>query len=522
MIRLRTRGWRACLGVVLLAAAQTSASAAPRDDLDDPPLVGTPPQTWPSAPARPEPAQPAPAKPEPAKPAPKPEPAKPSSPKPEPPKAEPPKPESNEPATGPVPWPTVPGASLPTPAEAPVAPVAPVASVAPGAPSPRASTHETRASFTGQGSLLVDRDRQATGEVPWLIAGVAHRPVPWFRLVASAELEALRVFAMEQLFVEVSPHPAFGVRAGLLVLPLGMINRSHVTTSFPTVERPLTDRLIVPSTWRELGAGIFGALGDDARYEVLAVSGLDAAGFAASAPLWGGRGNGRSIAVRDAAVVGRLELGRAGAGFAMGGGGYFGGATGGRDELSGVRVAVAEADARYRGWGFDLRAEFAELFIVNSYRVNDYLGLLGQDAVPAAGRGFYAQAGVDVLCVGESADDLPGRQRLVLFAAFENVNPRSRMSQYNFNPATITGPGELPPNAPSPSRSFVRGGINYQPWPFLAVKVDVQVALDAEGAPPLPPMTLMGAPGVPKPLPGYLTDAARGRTRVGFALAWAF
>jgi hypothetical protein len=165
-----------------------------------------------------------------------------------------------------------------------------------------------------------------------------------------------------------------------------------------------------------------------------------------------------------------------------------------------VRVAVAEADARYHAWGLDLRAQFAEVFIVNSYRVNDYLGLLGQDAVPAAGRGVYAQAGIDVLNVGESATDLPGRQRLVLFAGFENVNPRSRMSQYNFNPATITPPGEVPPNAPSPSRSFVRGGISYHPWSVVAIKIDVQVALDAESAPPVAPMTVMGAPGTPKPL----------------------
>ena len=427
-----------------------------------------------------------------------------------------------EPPTGPVPWPIVPGASLPATDPAPAARSRPEVAERRAGPAPSASKQETKANFSGQGSLLVDRDRHATGEVPWLLAGITHRPVVWFRLGASVELEALRVFGMEQLFVEVAPHPAFGVRAGLLVLPLGIINRAHSTTSFPTVDRPLTDRLILPTTWRELGVGIFGALGEDARYEVLVTSGLDAAGFSAVVPLWGGRGNGRGIAVHDAAVVGRLELGRASSGFTMGGGGYWGGATGGHAELDGVRVAIAEADARYHAWGFDLRAEFAELFIVNSYRVNDYLGLLGQDAVPAAGRGVYAQAGVDVLGVGESATDIPGRQRLVLFAGFENVNPRSRMSQYNYNPATITGPGELPPNAPSPSRSFVRGGISYHPWSAIAIKIDVQFALNAEGAPQVPPMTVMGAPGAPKALPAYLTDAARGRTRFGFALAWTF
>ena len=221
--------------------------------------------------------------------------------------------------------------------------------------------------------------------------------------------------------------------------------------------------------------------------------------------------------MHDAAVVGRLELGRPSS-FALGGGGYWGGASGGRVELDGVSVGVAEADARFAGGGFDLRAEIAELFIVNSYRVNDYLGLLGQDAVPARGRGYYAQAGYDVL-----ATDAPGpRQELLFFAGYENVNSRSQMSPYNFNPPTITPAGQLPPNAPSRSKAFLRGGIAYRPRPAVAFKVDLQLALDGEGPAPLPPVTLAGAPGAPRPLRADVAEAARGKTRVGFAFAFMF
>jgi hypothetical protein len=407
----------------------------------------------------------------------------------------------------------VPGETLAAP------PPAQEAVVVSRAPSPPAQTENT-IFFLGQTSLLVDRDRDATAQLPLVIAGIEHRSASWLRLVAAAELEQVHRFGMEQLFVEAKAHAMLGVRAGLVPLPLGLVNPAsgHVPTTLATVDRSLTDRLVLPTTWREVGIGIFGALGDDARYDLAVTSGLDAAGFSAAAPLWNGRGNGRTIAFHDAAVVGRLEIGRTPTGFAMGGGGYLGGATGGRTELDGVRVAVAEADARFRGGGFDIRAQFAQVFIVNSYKVNDYLGLLGQDAVPAAGRGFYGHVGCNVLELA-GADT---KQELTFFAGYENVNPRSKMSSYNFNPPTITGPGELPPNAPSPSKSFVRGGINYRPLPALAIKADVQVALNAEDAPPLPPMTVMGAPGTPEPLPGHIAEAARGRTRLGFALAWAF
>jgi hypothetical protein len=96
------------------------------------------------------------------------------------------------------------------------------------------------------------------------------------------------------------------------------------------------------------------------------------------------------------------------------------------------------------------------------------------------------------------------------------------MSPYNFNPGTITPPGETPPNAPSPARSFVRGGIVYRPLPELALKVDVQVALDAEGPPPTAPVTATGAPGMPRPLESGLAEAARGKTRLGLGIGLAF
>jgi hypothetical protein len=368
--------------------------------------------------------------------------------------------------------------------------------------------------------MTIDRDRDVALSVPWLAAWLEHRPASWIRLYAAAELEELHQFGLEQLFLELEPHPAIGFRAGLLLLPLGIINQWHVPTTFLTVERPLTDRLIIPTTWREVGAGLYGALGPYARYQALVVAGLDGAGFSADAPLWGGRGNGTALAAHDAAFVGRLEIGPAGpgAGAVLGGGGYWGGASGGHAELAGVNVGVAEIDARLRGAGFDVRAEAAELFIVDSYKVNDYLGLLGQQQVPARGRGLYAELGYDVLSLGAT----PSGQALLFFAGYENVNPRSRMSPYNRNPAAISAPGQLPPDAPSPPQSFVRGGIDYRPAGWIALKVDVRVALSPEEPIPAAPVTVMNAPGVPRPLPSWVVESARGRTLVGFAAAFSF
>ncbi|MES1207145.1 MAG: hypothetical protein ABUS79_14505, partial [Pseudomonadota bacterium] len=236
------------------------------------------------------------------------------------------------------------------------------------------------------------------------------------------------------------------------------------------------------------------------------------------APLWGGRGDGSNLAIRDAAVTGRLEVADLPPGLILGASAYIGGAAHGLPALSGVRAGLVEGDLRYRRHGFNLRAEYARLYVVNSYLVNDYLGLLGQSAVPARGRGYYVELGYDVLQLAGP----PGKQALELFAAYENINVRSQMSPYNYNPAAITGPGQLAPEAPSNARGFVRGGLDYRPRPAIVLKVDVQVALNSVGVPGVPLQVATGAPGTPRPVGGDAMDAARGATRVGVALGFNF
>ena len=83
----------------------------------------------------------------------------------------------------------------------------------------------------------------------------------------------------------------------------------------------------------------------------------------------------------------------------------------------------------------------------------------------------------------------------------------------------------MSPNArqPSPAKGFVRAGVVYRPRPVVALKVDVQIAL--QSAPPAeaaPSMTLPGAPGTPEALGADLAEAARGRSRIGVAAAFSF
>ena len=106
------------------------------------------------------------------------------------------------------------------------------------------------------------------------------------------------------------------------------------------------------------------------------------------------------------------------------------------------------------------------------------------------------QAGYDVLRLA--------RRRHQAGAAVLRGLRKRQPAQRHVRPTTTTrprSPGRASRRPTTVARpAFVRGGIVYRPLPELAFKVDLQIALDGEGPPPAPPMTLAGAPGTPRPL----------------------
>lgn len=96
-------------------------------------------------------------------------------------------------------------------------------------------------------------------------------------------------------------------RTGLMLVPMGFVNEVHEPPFFYGANRPDVERLIIPSTWRENGGGLFGRLGDLVEYKLYAITGPNAAGFDASG-LRGGRQNGNRALAEDMAFVGRLDV----------------------------------------------------------------------------------------------------------------------------------------------------------------------------------------------------------------------
>ncbi|MDE6578441.1 MAG: hypothetical protein K2J82_10655 [Muribaculaceae bacterium] len=96
------------------------------------------------------------------------------------------------------------------------------------------------------------------------------------------EIEKGGEVALEQLHITRLIHPAFNLRAGHQVVPVGLTNAHHEPINFFGAVRPESQTSMMPSTWHETGLTIFGTFGKGHAildYEVMVVAGLNANGF---------------------------------------------------------------------------------------------------------------------------------------------------------------------------------------------------------------------------------------------------
>lgn len=96
------------------------------------------------------------------------------------------------------------------------------------------------------------------------------------------EVEKGGEVALEQFHITRLIHPAFNVRAGHVILPVGLTNSHHEPINFFGTTRPEGETTMIPSTWHENGIELFGTIGKGYAtfsYQALVTSGLNACGF---------------------------------------------------------------------------------------------------------------------------------------------------------------------------------------------------------------------------------------------------
>ena len=98
--------------------------------------------------------------------------------------------------------------------------------------------------------------------------------------------------ALEQFHITRLIHPAFNIRAGHIIVPVGLTNSHHEPINFFGTYRPEGETTILPSTWHDNGLEIFGTFGrgyTTFSYQALVVSGLNANGFDRNTWIAGGK-----------------------------------------------------------------------------------------------------------------------------------------------------------------------------------------------------------------------------------------
>lgn len=260
----------------------------------------------------------------------------------------------------------------------------------------------------------------------------------------------------EFAYLDFKPWKRVGLRAGLLLLPVGFINELHEAPVFHGARRPVVETAIIPSTWRENGAGLFGETGP-VQWRAYVVAGLSSRGFAADGIREGRQGGSDSLA-EDLAVAARADY--TGITGVLLGGAVFTGESGQGETVGGARiggrVTLLEGHAQYERRGLQLRVLGARTRIRDAALINEQNNLLGPASVGACQHGWYAQAAYDVMSLWPA-----GRWSVTPFLRYEKLDTQAEV------PAGFE-------QDPANDRSVLVGGVDVKPLPGVVIKADFQ------------------------------------------------
>jgi len=260
---------------------------------------------------------------------------------------------------------------------------------------------------------------------------------------------------LEFAYLDWSSQRAFGLRAGKLLVPVGLVNEQHEPPVFFGARRPETERVVIPSTWGGNGLGVFGELSNGLSYRAYVMEGLDATGFSADQAIRGGRQGGQQSALRHPAFVARVDWTSA-FGLAAGGSAFTGNAW---QSQPGVpfrpSVTLLDAHARIDWRGFQGRALFARGSLHDAAALSDELGLAGVERLGGRFWGAYLEAAYDV-----APRITPGaRYGLLPYVRYEITDPQDEVD--------VAGIED-----PALHLRVITAGLAFRPDPNVVLKAD--------------------------------------------------
>ena len=277
------------------------------------------------------------------------------------------------------------------------------------------------------------------------------------QFITEIEFEHVKEVYIEQAFLQHRLNNFINFRGGLLLIPMGIINEYHEPTTFNGVERPMVDKVIAPTTWREIGFGFTGNIFPAAlKYQAYLVNGFN--GYSGSGKLNGsngfrsGREKGAESYISSPNFAGKVEYYGI-LGLNVGLSGYFGNTQSklydGIDKSNSTAVAMADSsvvgismiglDARYTSGGLQLRGQYYLTNISNTAEYNHFTATNGNvNDLGSSMNGFYVEAGYNVFRPLSNVND-----ELIPFVRLEGYNTHRTTDSYldknpKYNQSVIT------------------------------------------------------------------------------------
>ncbi|MDR1562090.1 MAG: hypothetical protein LBS54_03240 [Dysgonamonadaceae bacterium] len=289
------------------------------------------------------------------------------------------------------------------------------------------------------------------------------------------EIERGGEVAIEQFWVEKSFFPALNIRAGHIIVPVGLTNGNHLPTQFFTVYRPEGESAILPCTWHETGIAVWGKA-SDFRYEIQLLPALDSDLFGSAGWIAGASASPYEfkIANRYATAI-RIDNYTV-AGLRIGASAYYGQSFGNSlmpaygDKYKSVKgeVTIGSADFEYIAHNVIARGYFDYGHLGDAEAISKYnRTLANQSPSPRTNIASDAiatgiEAGYDVLSLRQDKSHLPAR--LFLFGRYEYYDSMFR-TPANINDEAWCG------------RQRVVAGLNWFPVRDVVVKAEYSAGL---------------------------------------------
>lgn len=260
---------------------------------------------------------------------------------------------------------------------------------------------------------------------------------------------------LEQAYLDFNINPHFNAKAGVFLLPMGILNETHEPPTFYGVERNEIESRIIPSTWWEAGAGVYGEVVPGLSYQLNATSSLDAGKFKSdfSNGVRDGRRKTASAPAENIAFSGALNYN--GVPGLLVGAALFTGETGqdgaSNTKLKNVdaRLTLWDVHARYQKDRFDLRALYAQGHLSDAADIKTAIGINAAESF----YGWFAEAAYHVWKQGD--------HDLAPFVRYESWDTHDDV------PSNVT-------RISTNKNDVWTIGANYWPHPQVVLKTDYQ------------------------------------------------